>query len=71
VTVPTLLVRGRLSDIVSPQGANDLLQLIPNANWVDVEAAGHMVAGDKNDIFDTAIEAFLRRTVHVDGQGEQ
>jgi len=26
VTVPTLLVRGRLSDIVSPQGANDLLQ---------------------------------------------
>ncbi len=71
MTVPTLLVRGRLSDIVSPQGANDLLQLIPNANWVDVEAAGHMVAGDKNDIFDTAIEAFLRRTVHVDGQGEQ
>ena len=57
--MPTLLVRGKLSEIVSPEGASELLELIPTAELVDVENAGHMVAGDKNDIFDTAIETFL------------
>ena len=59
ITIPTLLVRGRMSDIVSEQGARELQELVPHAQVVDVAGAGHMVAGDKNDLFNDAIVAFL------------
>lgn len=59
VQVPTLLVRGKQSDVVSREGASELLALMPHAACVDVEGAGHMVAGDRNDIFNSAILAFL------------
>lgn len=65
VTVPTLLVRGKQSDLVTPEGAQQLLELIPHAQFVDVEGAGHMVAGDKNDVFNSAIEDFLNNTLHA------
>jgi pimeloyl-ACP methyl ester carboxylesterase len=61
ITVPILLVRGRVSDLLSEEGARDLLRLVPHAEYVDVEGAGHMVAGDKNDLFNDAIESFLAR----------
>jgi non-heme chloroperoxidase len=61
VRVPTLLIRGRQSDVVSEEGARLLLELIPHAEYVDIEGAGHMVAGDRNDVFNNAIESFLRR----------
>jgi pimeloyl-ACP methyl ester carboxylesterase len=61
ITVPTLLVRGRVSDLLSEEGARDLLTLVPHAEFVDVEGAGHMVAGDKNDLFNDAIVGFLDR----------
>lgn len=59
IRVPTLLVRGKLSDVVSRQGADDLLELIPGARAVEVAGASHMVAGDKNDAFNGAVEDFL------------
>ena len=59
--MPTLLVRGRVSDLLSEEGARDLLTLVPHAEYVDVEGAGHMVAGDKNDLFNDAIVGFLDR----------
>jgi len=58
--VPTLLVRGRLSDLVSPETAAEFLELCPHAGFVDVNEAGHMVAGDRNDVFTGAVTAFLR-----------
>jgi pimeloyl-ACP methyl ester carboxylesterase len=58
ITVPTLLVRGTRSDIVSPEAAAELLQLIPSATAVEVEA-GHMVAGDDNDVFTARMLDFL------------
>jgi pimeloyl-ACP methyl ester carboxylesterase len=61
VTVPTLLVRGKISDLLSEEGARELLSLIPHAEYADVEGAGHMVAGDKNDYFNDAITGFLDR----------
>jgi pimeloyl-ACP methyl ester carboxylesterase len=61
ITIPTLLVRGRVSDLLSEEGAQDLLRLVPHAEYVDVEGAGHMVAGDKNDLFNDAIVSFLDR----------
>lgn len=59
VTIPTLIVRGAQSDVVSDAGLADMLQLIPHAQTVDVQAAGHMVAGDDNDVFADRLEAFL------------
>lgn len=59
VGIPTLLVRGKQSDVVSHEGASQLLALMPHAHCVDVEGAGHMVAGDRNDIFNGAILTFL------------
>jgi len=71
ITVPTLLVRGKVSDLLSEEGARDLLRLVPHAEYADVEGAGHMVAGDKNDLFNDAIVSFLDRvradTTAVDG----
>jgi pimeloyl-ACP methyl ester carboxylesterase len=59
ITVPTLLVRGRVSDLLSEEGAQELLQLVPHARLVDVQGAGHMVAGDRNDLFNDAVVSFL------------
>ena len=55
LTVPTLLVRGRVSDLLSEEGAQELLELVPHAQLVDVAGAGHMVAGDRNDLFNDAV----------------
>jgi len=63
VRVPSLLVRGALSDIVSVESARALQATIPGCEWVDVAGAGHMVAGDRNDIFNQAIADFLERHV--------
>jgi pimeloyl-ACP methyl ester carboxylesterase len=61
LTLPTLLVRGRASDLLSEEGAKELLALVPHAEFVDVAGAGHMVAGDRNDVFNEAIVGFLDR----------
>jgi non-heme chloroperoxidase len=59
--VPTLLVRGRMSDVVSESSARELLAVVPHAEYVDLAGAGHMVAGDRNDAFTEAILAFVRK----------
>ena len=61
VQIPTLLVKGSLSEIVDEQGVEEFRQVLPNAEVVDVKGAGHMVAGDKNNAFDNAVLEFLRR----------
>jgi pimeloyl-ACP methyl ester carboxylesterase len=60
VRAPTLIVRGAHSDVVSEAGVADMLRRIPSAEVADVATAGHMVAGDDNDVFATALEGFLR-----------
>ncbi len=57
--IPTLLVRGAQSDVVSDDGMADMLRLVPHAEVVEIPGAGHMVAGDDNDVFATRLEAFL------------
>jgi pimeloyl-ACP methyl ester carboxylesterase len=59
VRVPTLLVRGSQSDVVSDEGVSELLSLIPGAEHVNVPATGHMVAGDDNDVFTRRVNGFL------------
>jgi pimeloyl-ACP methyl ester carboxylesterase len=59
LTIPTLLVRGRMSDVLSEQGAREMLELVPHARYADVSGAGHMVAGDRNEAFTVSIASFL------------
>ncbi|WP_426571385.1 alpha/beta fold hydrolase [Aquihabitans sp. McL0605] len=61
LTIPTLLVRGRSSDLLSEEGVADFLARAPHAEFADVAGAGHMVAGDRNEVFNRAILDFLAR----------
>ena len=63
VSAPTLLVRGLLSDMVSEETVKHFLTVVPHAQTVDVSGAGHMIAGDNNDAFSTAVVEFLDRTI--------
>ena len=57
--LPTLIVRGARSDVVSDEALAHMRSLVPHAEVVDVKAAGHMVAGDDNDVFADRLEDFV------------
>lgn len=61
LTLPTMLVRGRLSDLVTETEVQDFLEAAPHAEYVDVADAAHMIAGDKNDAFMAAVLDFATR----------
>jgi pimeloyl-ACP methyl ester carboxylesterase len=61
--MPTLLVRGGLSKVLSQEGVQVFLEQVPHAEFVDVAGADHMVAGDANDSFNDAVFSFLERHV--------
>lgn len=56
---PVLLVRGMNSELVDEETAREVASRIPRGQYTDVAGAGHMVAGDKNDVFCAAILDFL------------
>lgn len=58
--IPTLLVRGRMSDVISETSVREFLEAVPHARYADVARAGHMIAGDQNDLFTTTVVEFLR-----------
>ena len=60
--LPTLLVRGGQSDVVSEESAQEFLEICPHAEYVSINGASHMVSGDRNDVFGEAALAFLSRT---------
>jgi pimeloyl-ACP methyl ester carboxylesterase len=59
IAVPMLLVRGRMSDVISEESVRKFLELQPRARFADIARAGHMVAGDANDVFTDAVLDFL------------
>ncbi len=61
VKIPTHLIRGRMSNIVSQESVDHFMEVIPHASYTDISDAGHMVAGDKNDIFISAVLDFLQK----------
>jgi non-heme chloroperoxidase len=63
LNLPTLLVCGGSSDVVSEAGVEEFLGLCAHAEYVNVADAGHMVAGDRNDVFGKAALEFLARKV--------
>ncbi|EAY27258.1 alpha/beta fold hydrolase [Microscilla marina] len=65
LSVPTLIVRGGMSDVVSEQVMAEFLDKVPHAQSVDVSGAGHMVAGDSNHAFSKAVIQFLNDVYSV------
>ena len=63
LTLPTLLVRGGQSDMLSEEGAAGFLDLCPQAEYANITGARHMVAGDRNDLFTESVVDFLTRMV--------
>jgi pimeloyl-ACP methyl ester carboxylesterase len=63
--VPTLLIRGALSDVVSDDGIADLKRHIPQLEVVDVPNAGHTVSGDQNDAFISNVVHYVRRQLPI------
>ncbi len=61
LTLPTLLVRGGLSDLLTDESTAEFLQACPHAEYAHISDAAHMVAGDRNDIFTGAVVSFLQR----------
>ena len=60
VVVPTLLMRGALSDVVTMEDVEYFLSVIGHAKFVEIEKAAHMIAGDRNDGFAEEAIKFLR-----------
>jgi len=59
--IPLLLIRGKLSDVVSADGVKDFLAKVPQAEFVELGEAGHTAAGDDNDAFSEVVVAFVTR----------
>jgi len=61
--LPVLLVRGLSSDVVTDAGVEAFRRLLPRLELLHVAGAGHMVAGDRNDVFNDGVIAFARRVL--------
>ncbi|MGH3959803.1 alpha/beta fold hydrolase [Mycobacterium sp.] len=61
LTIPVLLIRGKLSDVVTPEGVRHFLATVPNAEFVELSEAGHTAAGDDNDAFSELVVSFVKR----------
>ncbi|OHV03653.1 alpha/beta fold hydrolase [Mycobacterium talmoniae] len=59
--IPILLIRGKLSDVVSAEGVRDFLDKVPHAEFVELSDAGHTAAGDDNDAFSDVVVQFVSR----------
>jgi pimeloyl-ACP methyl ester carboxylesterase len=61
--LPTLLIRGEHSDVLSSEDAKSFLRLVPHAEFAEISGAYHMVAGDDNSAFFTVTAQFLDRRI--------
>ncbi len=71
VTIPTMLIRGGSSEVVSKEAAEEFHELLPSAEVVEIAGAHHMVAGDRNDAFNRAVIGFLEQHVPVAATGSR
>ena len=61
VKIPTLLVRGKNSELVSHDELEALAANIPGAETAEVEGAGHLVASEQGDALNALLLDFLER----------
>ncbi len=56
---PALVLRGAGSDVLSEAGADELMELLPDARYARITGAGHLAAGDNPDSFVAHVVRFL------------
>jgi len=56
---PALVLRGAASDVLSEAGADELLELLPDARYARIQGAGHLAAGDNPESFVGLVARFL------------
>ena len=59
IAVPTLIIRGANSEILSRDTADEMLAMLPQGQLAEVAGAHHMVAGDDNNAFMAALLTFI------------
>src|SRR5207253_2177561 len=59
VSMPTLVIAGRLDGAVVPKGLQELTQRLPNATFVEYERSGHFVYLDEPDRFVRDVTSFI------------
>jgi esterase len=59
LAVPTLLLRGALSDVLTPEIAVRMIETNPNARIVTLPGSGHSIATDVPDLVTAALADFL------------
>jgi pimeloyl-ACP methyl ester carboxylesterase len=64
--VPTMVVRGLHSDVVSDASIAHFRSIMPQVEEFQVPGAGHMVAGDRNDAFNAGVLGFLHRHMPIE-----
>lgn len=58
-TCPVLVLRGSASDVLSAEGADEIVSLIPDARLATIHAAGHHAAGDNPESTVGLVRTFL------------
>jgi pimeloyl-ACP methyl ester carboxylesterase len=56
---PVLVLRGSASDVLSEAGADELVELLPDARYARIQGAGHLAAGDNPESFVNLVSGFL------------
>lgn len=56
---PVLVLRGANSDVLSEDGADELMALLPDARFARITGAGHLAAGDNPESFVSLVTRFL------------
>jgi 3-oxoadipate enol-lactonase len=60
IDVPTLVVCGSEDKVTPPALSRDLAELIPGAQYAEIERAGHLANLERPDEFNAVVEAFIR-----------
>ena len=58
---PALVLRGANSDVLSEDGADELMSLLPDARYARISGAGHLAAGDNPESFVSLVSPLPRR----------
>ena len=61
LNLPTLFVRGAASRVTGQAEAEAFVSRLPNAEFVEVEEAGHLVASERAEVFNALLVDFLER----------
>jgi pimeloyl-ACP methyl ester carboxylesterase len=60
IRCPALIVRGGVSDLITREIVDRMVQMIPGSRAVEIPDAGHMVLEDNPPAFNQAVMEFLR-----------